>query len=177
MHHLQTKRKSLCIQVQWVLGHVGIVGNEMVDAEAKLAAQGSFTLLFDNYSILTQSLPYSKAIAIADFSKRVQAQWAEHWLTLTKGSFIKSFDCSPPSCKIQCIFKNMLRSEVSMFTQLCTSHVPLNAYLFHSHATLSPNCSYCNIPKTVTHYLLVCHHYTDTRQALCLKTQLGNLQL
>ncbi|PBK97573.1 hypothetical protein ARMGADRAFT_921895, partial [Armillaria gallica] len=70
------------------------------------------------------------------------------------------------SPKVQRSFKNMSRVEASMFTQLCTGHVPLNAYLFCSRASPSPNCPYCNVPELVTHYILVCHCYSEEHQAL-----------
>ncbi|PBK67692.1 hypothetical protein ARMSODRAFT_845923, partial [Armillaria solidipes] len=73
------------------------------------------------------------------------------------------FDRSSPSPKVQRTFKNMSRAEASMFTQLRTGHVPLNAYLFRSRAALSPNCPHCNVPETVTHFLLVCRRYSEER--------------
>ncbi len=174
---LQSKRRSLRIRIQWVPGHVDVVRNEMVDAEAKLAAQGSSTPLYDARSVLAKPLPRSKAAAKADFSKRVRAQWTDRWLASSKGSFTKCFNHSPPSPKIQHIFKNMSRAEASMFTQLHTGHIPLNAYLFRSRAAPSPICPHCNVLETVTHFLLVCRRYSDERQALRRRMRLGNLQL
>ncbi len=98
---LQSKRRSLRIRIQWVPGHVGMIGNKMVDAEAKLAAEGSSTPLFDKRSVLASPLPRSKAAAKADLSKCVRAQWTSLWLTSSKGSFTKCFDHSPPLPKIQ----------------------------------------------------------------------------
>ncbi len=175
---LQAKRRSLRIHIQWVPGHISVLGNKMVDAEAKLAAQGSTSPLFDSHTVLTNPLPCSKATALADFKKHTQKKWAEQWLTSPKGSFMKHFNCSPPFPKVQCSFKNMSRVKASMFTQLRIGHVPLNTYLFRSRASPSPNCPYCNVPETVTHYILVCcHHYSEECQALRRWTKLGNLQL
>ncbi len=149
----------------------------MVDAEAKLAAQGSSTTLFDKHTVLASQLPRSKATAKADFTKRAQKRWAEHWLTSAKGSFTNPSISPHHLPKSNEHSKNMSRAEASMFTQLRTGHVPLNAYLFRSRAALSPNCPHCNVPETVTHFLLVCRRYSEERQALHRRTRLGNLQL
>ncbi|PBK84303.1 hypothetical protein ARMGADRAFT_943711, partial [Armillaria gallica] len=47
------------------------------------------------------------------------------------------------------IFENMSRAEASMFTQLCTGHIPLHTYSFHLQAAPSPDCPYCNVPEVV----------------------------
>ncbi|SJL14062.1 uncharacterized protein ARMOST_17515 [Armillaria ostoyae] len=174
---LQSKRKSLRIRIQWVPGHVGVAGNEAVDAEAKIAALGTTSPLFDKNTILNDPLPRSKAAALASFKKRVQMQWVDLWSSSSKCSFLKSYDRSPPSPKVQRTFKNMSRAEASLYTQLRTGHIPLNAYLFRSRAAPSPNCAYCGVPETVIHFLLVCRRYTDARQALRRRMKLGNLQL
>ncbi|PBK60347.1 hypothetical protein ARMSODRAFT_851112, partial [Armillaria solidipes] len=62
--HLQSKRRSLHIRFQWVPGQVGAIGNEIVDVDAKLVAQGSPSPLFDNRTVLASPLPRSKATAI-----------------------------------------------------------------------------------------------------------------
>ncbi|PBK97576.1 hypothetical protein ARMGADRAFT_921464, partial [Armillaria gallica] len=71
-HQLQAKRISLRIHIQWVPGHIGVLGNKMVDAKAKLVMQGSTSPLFDSHTVLANPLPCSKAPALADFKKRTQ---------------------------------------------------------------------------------------------------------
>ncbi|KAK0215687.1 hypothetical protein IW262DRAFT_1277756, partial [Armillaria fumosa] len=66
------------------------------------------------------------------------------------------FDQSPPSVKVKKIYRRLSCPEASILMQLRTSHVNLNAHLFHIKAMASPNCTTCNVPETVSHYLLSC---------------------
>ncbi|SJL18922.1 uncharacterized protein ARMOST_22524 [Armillaria ostoyae] len=150
----------------WVPGHMGVFGNEAVNTEVKLAALGSTSPLQDKQIILNHPLPCSKAAATAAFKGAIQQQWMELWMSSSKGSFIKSYDHSPPSPKVQHAFKHMSWSEASMYTQLRTGHIPLNAYLSQTCSAPSPNCLYCGVPETVTHYLLACWRYVVAQQTL-----------
>ncbi|KAK0460898.1 uncharacterized protein EV420DRAFT_1239233, partial [Desarmillaria tabescens] len=69
------------------------------------------------------------------------------------------------------------RPEVSILTQLRTSHAGLNAHLHRMKAATSPNCDACGVPETVSHFLLSCRWYADARQNLRRRTKIGNLQL
>ncbi len=112
-----------------------------------------------------------------DFSKRIQAQWTELWLTSPKGSFTKCFDRSAPSPKIQRIFENMSRAEASMShsyaldtfrsTRIASAREP-------PHPLTAPTAM---SQKRWAHFLLVCERYSDERQALRRRTRAANLQL
>ncbi|SJL09301.1 uncharacterized protein ARMOST_12678 [Armillaria ostoyae] len=173
---LQASRKTLRIRIQWVPGHVSIDGNESADSAAKEAALGTSTLL-SNPSILSLPLPRSKAAAIAAFSKQTKCDWADYWNASPKGKFTKCIDSAPPSAKVQRLYSSLGRTEASLLTQLRTAHIPLNNYLHKSKATRSRMCEYCNVPETVSHFLLTCRRYSNERQALRRRTKITNLQL
>ncbi len=105
--------------------------------------------LFARIALCSPARSHVASCSDMDFSKRIQVQWTELWLTSPKGSFTKCFDRSAPSPKIQRIFENMSRAEASMFTQLCTGHILFHTYSFCSWAAPSPDCPYCNVPETV----------------------------
>ncbi|KAJ7156427.1 hypothetical protein C8R43DRAFT_831343, partial [Mycena crocata] len=60
-------------------------------------------------------------------------------------------------------------------TQLRTSHIGLNAFLYRFHLGPSPDCACCHIPETVSHFLLACPAYQ--RQRLTLIMRLGTARL
>ncbi|KAJ6454338.1 hypothetical protein C8R45DRAFT_772010, partial [Mycena sanguinolenta] len=60
-------------------------------------------------------------------------------------------------------------------TQLRTSHIALNAYLYRFHLAPSPVCEACLVPETVSHYLLACPRYR--RHRLELIRALGTARL
>ena len=51
------KHKNLDLLVKWTLGHMGIIGNERADEEAKKAAREGLSLLIDLLAPLRKTLP------------------------------------------------------------------------------------------------------------------------
>lgn len=128
-------------------------------------------------TITPSQIPVSKAAMIATKTKEIKEQWAHTWLSSSKCRFLKTFDKSPPSGRLQKIYNNLSRPEASILTQLRTSHIGLNAHLFRVKASVTPLCSICEVPETVSHYLLACRRYNNERAALQLATKLRDLQL
>ncbi|KAK0477574.1 hypothetical protein IW261DRAFT_1338403, partial [Armillaria novae-zelandiae] len=64
------------------------------------------------------------------------------------------------------IYSGLSRSEASILTQLRNSHANLNGHPHHINAADSPDCNACNIPETVSHFLLSCCKYADAHQTL-----------
>ncbi|KZT18519.1 hypothetical protein NEOLEDRAFT_1080061, partial [Neolentinus lepideus HHB14362 ss-1] len=58
----------------------------------------------------------------------------------------------------------------SLIMQLCTGHIPLNAYLDHIGASTTQYCDHCpGIPEDVHHYVLQCSKYDQPRFELRCK--------
>ncbi|KAE9386172.1 hypothetical protein BT96DRAFT_759685, partial [Gymnopus androsaceus JB14] len=62
---MKEKGNRFRLTIQWVPGHVGVDGNEKVDALAKWAAGGESTPLSDQKSRLSLPLPSSCAAIVA----------------------------------------------------------------------------------------------------------------
>ncbi|KAJ7871996.1 hypothetical protein B0H14DRAFT_3567290 [Mycena olivaceomarginata] len=78
--HLLRSRSTLRIRLHWVPAHVGIEGNEAVDERAKEAALGSSTPLAKRVKAL-DTLPISKAAAIAADTSSFKERWVSEWNT------------------------------------------------------------------------------------------------
>ena len=62
------------------------------------------------------------------------------------------------------ITAKLTRQQASILVQMCTGHVPLQAYLHHFKLAETATCPSCGIkPETVTHFILHCMSYIDQR--------------
>ncbi|KAJ7314507.1 hypothetical protein DFH08DRAFT_646012, partial [Mycena albidolilacea] len=68
-------RHNLRIRIHWIPAHVGIVGNEMVDACTKAAAQGASSPLVTHIKVFESPLPTSCTAVIAAGAKVFVVQW------------------------------------------------------------------------------------------------------
>ncbi|KAJ7692445.1 hypothetical protein B0H17DRAFT_1200502 [Mycena rosella] len=72
-------RPTLKVRMHWVPAHVGIVGDEAVDARMKEAAQGASSPLASCIPLPDSPLPTSRAVAIAAGTKVFNARWLAEW--------------------------------------------------------------------------------------------------
>ena len=80
---------------------------------------------------------------------------------------MKATDPVAPSSKYLKLIDNMLRKQVSLLTQLRTSHIPLAKHLHHINRNDSPLCPLCHSSsKSVTHFILHCPAHHNARQKL-----------
>jgi ribonuclease HI len=145
-------RPTLRIRIHWVPAHVGIAGNEAVDARAKEAAQGASSALSSRIRLFESPLPVSKAAALADGAKAFNARWLAEWTTSPRFLRLSLYDNAKPSSTVARMYSSLSRPQSSVLTQLRTTHVPLNAYLYRFHLGPSPDCALCLVPETVPHF-------------------------
>lgn len=174
---LLRQRKSLKVHLHWVPAHVGIAGNEAVDARAKEAAQGRTTMLKRRVRALEGDLPVSKAAAIAAGTKSFARNWANEWASSARCRRLALFDSTTPSPSVVRMYDDLSRPQCSILTQLRTGHIGLNAHLHRIHVAPSPNCPHCAVPETVSHFLLLCPSLRRQRLALILRLGTARLSL
>jgi ribonuclease HI len=168
-------RPTLKVRIHWVPAHVGIAGNEAVDARAKEAAQGASSALASRIIPFESPLPSSRA-AVADAgNKEFTARWQAEWSRSPRFLRISLFDSALPRAGVARAYSDLSRPQCSVFTQLRTAHFALNSYLYRFHLAPSPDCDLCLVPETVPHYLLSCPRYR--RERLDMIISLGTARL
>ncbi|KAJ6606734.1 hypothetical protein B0H10DRAFT_1819767 [Mycena sp. CBHHK59/15] len=124
--------------MHWVPVHVGIAGNEAVDALAKESALGASSPLSSHIIPFEHPLPTSRVAAIAVGTKAFNARWLEEWNSLPCSHRLALFDDAKPSRKVARMYAGLSRPQCSMLTQLRTTHVGLNVNLYRFHLAPSP---------------------------------------
>ncbi|KAJ6608069.1 hypothetical protein B0H10DRAFT_1816647, partial [Mycena sp. CBHHK59/15] len=76
---------------------------------------------------------------------------------------LSSFDSAKPSNAVVRLYDDLSRLQCSILTQLRTTHIGLNAYLYQFHLAPSPDCVLCLVPEMVPHFLLSCPIYHHQR--------------
>ncbi|KAF7372611.1 hypothetical protein MVEN_00124100 [Mycena venus] len=173
--HLLHARRTLQIRIHWVPAHVGIVGNETVDACAKAAAQGASSPLATRIKLFESPLPTSRAAVIAAGAKAFAAQWREKWLMSPRHARISTFDDATPSKALEKMYAGLSRPQCSVLTQLRTGHIGLNAYLHRFKLALSPLSPHCGVPESVPHFLLICPAHRIARLHLMIRVKTAHL--
>ncbi len=102
-------------------------GNEEADREAKIAAEGDSTALFDKCTLLSKPIPRSKATVIAVETEQITMRWLEGYQSSPKARFTKLIDGPAVSpSHLQKAYRALSRPEASILTQLRTTHIGLN---------------------------------------------------
>ena len=69
------------LKFRWTAGHVGIVGNEEVDAEAKKTVEGSTSSKKDLPLLLRKKIKKNKSALKQHRRSRLKACWVQEWKT------------------------------------------------------------------------------------------------
>ena len=147
------------IKIAWVPAHVGIQGNEIVDAKAKLAAKEGKLL---NVPIPTSDL----------FEKIKRDCKKENTIRLRniaeeKGSFYfqNFFQEGPPWF----FGFNLSRKAIVSINRLRCNHSSLNSSLYRQRITQSDLCACGKDSDTIDHILWCCELYDQERSELLVK--------
>jgi hypothetical protein len=158
------QRRGITISFMWIPGHVGIRGNEMVDAEAKEALSKPIT---DFDRISSDDLR-------AAVNRVCMQQWQELWNNIA-GNKLRNIKLDTSAWPTSA--RNSRKEEVAL-TRLRIGHTVLpHAYLF-TEEKQSPRCDSCECHLTARHVLEECTKYSLERRKLIgnqdIQTALGN---
>ena len=155
------------LKLQWVPGHEGIKGNKKANTEAKRAVEGSHMDQMNEHYQLIRGILDSKPVTRQMLRVKIRKEHGKEFQKSPRYDKAIKYDTRVPSSSFQKISAKLTRQQASVLIQLCTGHVPLQAYLHHFKLSDTPECPTCsNEPKTVTHYLAHCHTYNQQRRQL-----------
>ncbi|XP_053391602.1 uncharacterized protein LOC128554346 [Mercenaria mercenaria] len=146
------------IEVHWIPGHKNLMGNELADKQAKLAA--------------TQ-------MGISDAEEETGMMDAREAVNVMKEKVIKkwnyNYTLSDKTDRIQDIFSRVGfrkcigeedRKNFSLINQLLCGHSRLKNHWSKIDKNSSKMCDHCNTPETVEHYVFRCPNYSTQRDIL-----------
>jgi ribonuclease HI len=159
------------LEIIWIPGHHGIVGNERADAGAKQAAlDPTIGRPFNHGSLKSCRAQYIKALAKISWKK----EWTENTKTARQLRRILVTDEDKRGTKL---YYNMANRRISTkLAQLRTGHCPLNGYLHRFGKKNSPTCECGYGKETVEHYLLECRKYREQRKVLRKSVGMGRMK-
>ena len=151
-HDVRTLLISLGNQIQlfWIAGHRGHLGNEIADSLAKKGALGPGTF--------TDALPPPSSIFRLKVRQTVWNMWATRWAESPKASATRAFFPTINSTKP--ITQLELPLQV---VQLLTGHCRLHSYLFKIACAPSPICSCGTDEETIEHFIFFCSQFNAVR--------------
>ena len=178
--HKHRRKGKYSLTLQWTAGHEGIAGNELVDQEAKLAAEGKTSEKHSLPVYLRKPLTANPAAIKKQFHERLKKNWEEDWRSSSRGKLAHKLDNTTPSKKfVKSISKEGIgRNAASRIAQFRLKHAPLNQYLKRIGKVDSAQCPACGEnEETIEHYLLTCPNYAHERWALTQKAKKLRKQL
>ena len=157
------------VEFIWTPGHEGIIGNELVDTEAKAAAQGDSSPTSELPPLLRKKpLPISISSTRQVLKNNLTTRWKGEWQLSPRYERMLAIDNSLPSNDYLSIIGQLRRNQASLLTQFRTGHIPLNVTLFRIKKAASPFCPHCGhgTPESIFHFLLICPHHASARRPL-----------
>ena len=144
---------GITTQLQWIPSHVGVFGNEMADEFAKGAHEIP--------EITTEPLDLSEA------KNLIKEEHTKVWQRYYEGvkDNLHIGDIKDKTSTWSWLPHKHRRVDIAM-ARLRIGHVGLNEYLTRFHMANNQNCSHCNSPETVHHFLIECRKYQNIRGKL-----------
>ncbi|TFK21835.1 hypothetical protein FA15DRAFT_715880, partial [Coprinopsis marcescibilis] len=158
--------------------HSDVEGNERVDREAKLAAQGkqnnTATLLRPD--ILRRPLPISKSKLKQAIKEEAKSTSRAIWEASPRHDRIAEFDESYPFKEFHKLTDKLSRYGTAILVQARTGHLPTSAYLHKRKLADTYKCTRCRAghKETLNHITRECAAYTNQRCEL-RKTLKGDM--
>jgi hypothetical protein len=132
----------LKMTIVWVPSHIGISGNERVDALAKASAERF-------------SVDIHPTLEISDISG-LNTDYINNEFQATWDAASRKYHAAHPAVTDSFSFGNTSRSEQVTLTRLVMGRCRLNYPLFKMGLHPSGLCDRCGVPETVQHYLVEC---------------------
>ena len=144
---------GITTQLQWIPSHVGVFGNEMADEFAKGAHEIP--------EITTEPLDLSEA------KNLIKEEHTKVWQRYYEGvkDNLHIGDIKDKTSTWSWLPHKHRRVDIAM-ARLRIGHVGLNEYLTRFNMANNQNCSHCNSPETVHHFLIECRKYQNIRGKL-----------
>ena len=139
---LANKEIVLC----WILSNIGIMGNEMVDQQAKTSLSlepTSFKIPFSNFK--------------PSFNKYILEEWQLSWNNSTGNNHL---EIKPRIGEYQLVVQNIRKEAVFSLLRLGHTRVTHSFLLLDEE---QPQCGGCDAPFTVRHFLLECGDFAQVR--------------
>lgn len=134
----------------WVKAHCGIIGNELVDEEAKQAAMADEVPLYTDFPLSRVKL---------HIKKQMMANWNQRYLSLSTGKVTRRYIKTVYDAEL--IWKTV---KPNFFTsQVVTGHGAFKAYLKRFKIMQDDRCM-CGDEQTSTHIVEVCPYFEKDRQ-------------
>ncbi|KAF5388427.1 hypothetical protein D9615_000843 [Tricholomella constricta] len=168
----ERNRPNFKMKITWISGHSGAEGNELVDAAAKDAAQGTTSERHRLPKYLRGRLPVSVSALKQQHNSALKNRWNERWKKSPRFEKYRKYKDCFPSAGFRRATKNITRRQHSLLIQLRTGHAPLNQHLHRMKVVDEPKCPHCPTEdETIRHYLYQCREYRYARTDLI--TRLG----
>jgi ribonuclease HI len=164
-----TRGKKYSLMLQWTAGHVGILGNELADREAKQAAVGLSSHKSTLPKLLRCPLTINPSAVHRKWNTEIKQHWKNNWRNSKRGKTLTKIDPKSPSPHFLHAISNTNIScrSASHITQLYIGHVSLNDYLKRFKRADSARCPACGAGhESVRHFLMECPIYVHKRWIL-----------
>jgi hypothetical protein len=164
--------KGMRTDVDWIPGHMSIVGNDRADEEAKKAAKSQGKGVD---TITCSPLKSSRSQIIKRANKD---HWNAAWKAeKTTSSHLQKITTRRHVDESAKIYNGITeRRDPARLIRLRTGHCSLNEYLYRFGIEESPMCE-CNseIIETVDHFLTRCPRYEREREKLIRNVRVGGM--
>lgn len=160
----QIRKNNFKMIIMWVPSHVGIMGNEIADKEAKSANVENATNIYNQHNFSEyKSLIKSKYLY----------EWNKKYTDGETAMVFKSLYPCVESYKLD--LSKYCKKSQSDIIRLQTGHCLLNKHLFRLKLHHNELCETCLEPETVQHFIMTCNKYKTIRRKLkevCFKENL-----